>query len=380
MRRFLTISLLFIIACSRDDTSILESSEPEHVVLSRHLNISPVPFSYSSFDVRPEIIGYFEEIQDNTPEDNPVTDWGATLGRALFYDKILSKNNTIACASCHHQKFGFSDTARLSLGFMGGTTKRHAMALANAKYYISGKFFWDERAETLEDQVLMPIQDEVEMGMTLPEVVDRLQKTEYYPILFQRAFGSDTINEKRMAKAMAQFIRSIVSGNSRFDDGLIASGGDVMAPFPNFTPSENQGKQIFYGHEKVQCGGCHFTRIVITGVPRNNGTNDNDPGVYAFNPHPQYQGAFKAPSLRNIAVRPPYMHNGSLTSLEEVIEHYNSGLENPNGNLDNHLMWNDEPVRMELTTEEKQALLDFLHTLTDDDFLTNPAYSNPFLP
>src|SRR5690606_13559187 len=124
----------------------------------------------------------FIQIVDNTPADNPVTDWGATLGRVLFYDKNLSLNNTISCASCHHQQFGFTDTAILSIGFEGGHTQRHAMALTNARYYLNGRFFWDERAASLEQQVLMPVQDTVEMGMTIPQVIQRLNTKPYYPI------------------------------------------------------------------------------------------------------------------------------------------------------------------------------------------------------
>lgn len=178
---------------------------------------------------------------DNTPANNQLTNEGALLGRVLFYDKNLSKNASISCASCHQQSKGFSDNRTLSKGFLNGDTRRHSMTLVNLKYYQRSRFFWDERAATLEDQVLIPFQDAVEMGMTLDEVVNAVKSKEIYPILFQRAFGSTEINSDKISKALAQFVRSIVSFSSKYDAGRSASA-NMGAPFANFTPEENNGK------------------------------------------------------------------------------------------------------------------------------------------
>ena len=171
---------------------------------------------------------------DNTPTTNLTTDDGATLGRVLFYDKNLSANQTVACASCHQQENGFSDSKVLSIGFDGGTTRRHSMGLTNAVWYDRGRFFWDERAATLEEQVLMPFQDPVEMGMTLEGVVSAVESQAFYPELFEKTFGSETVNVDRISKALSQFIRSMVSVSSKYDTGR----QEVSRPttsFSNFT-------------------------------------------------------------------------------------------------------------------------------------------------
>ena len=190
------ISLLFI-ACQKDATPGV--SDP----VSEYINLPSSPFNYAT----PNLPAYMfaKEISsfDNTPGFNPITDHGATLGRVLFYEKRLSKNNTVSCASCHKQSVGFSDDAILSEGWGGEKTHRHSMGVINAKYYMSGKFFWDERAATLEEQVLIPIQDSVEMGLTLSEMEERLKSMPYYKPLFKNAFGSDEITTEKAALAMA---------------------------------------------------------------------------------------------------------------------------------------------------------------------------------
>ena len=157
---------------------------------------------------------------DNTPATNPITNAGATLGRVLFYDRFLSANNTTSCGSCHLQQLGFSDLNPVSKGFQGGFTKRHSMGLSNAKFYQRGHFFSDERAATLEDLVLQPIQDPIEMGNNLSTLIPQMAQTTYYPGLFQAAFGTPDITPDRMASALAQFIRSMVSYQSKYDQGI----------------------------------------------------------------------------------------------------------------------------------------------------------------
>ena len=202
--------------------------------------------------------------KDNTPAGNEITDLGATLGRVLFYDKRLSRNDTISCSSCHHQQNGFSDTATASSG-VAGTTGRHSMRLINARFSDEMKFFWDERAASAEVQATQPIQDHVEMGFSgtdgdpdFSDLVTKLSAIEEYQVLFQGVFGEATINEERIGKAIAQFVRSLQSFDSKYDAGrAIRNEGQ---PFPNFTASENTGKQLFLSPPNnggAGCAGCH---------------------------------------------------------------------------------------------------------------------------
>ena len=187
---------------------------------------------------------------DNTPNNNPITNAGATLGRVLFYDKRLSQNNSTSCASCHKQEAGFSDERRFSLGFEGGETGRHWTALSHARYYERGRFFWDERADTLEDQVLMPIQDSVEMGMSLDALREKLADTDFYGALFTDAFGDDAITDERISFALAQFVRAMVSTQSKFDQAFVNGNLDTSA----FTDQELEGLQLFSGNAEREAG------------------------------------------------------------------------------------------------------------------------------
>ena len=337
---------------------------------------------------------------DNTSQDNPLSDDGATLGRVLFYDKQLSKNNTIACESCHHQERAFSDPRRFSLGFKGGQTGRNAMSLGNGRFtMINGSnpgFFWDERAATLEDQALMPIQDKLEMGMKLTDLEQKLQRLPYYPPLFAAAFRSNKVTSDRIAKAIAQFMRSMVSFNSKFDRAAKAAGGNDYSPdFDEFTAEENLGKSLFIDGvgniAEIGCAHCHVPPSF--GMPKsfNNGLDlqyadqglgardvpSNDPFT------PTNDGKFKASSLRNIALTAPYMHDGRFQTLPQVMEHYSSGVHR-HANLG--LLIDEEenaggqgPSGFRLTGKQKSALVAFLKTLTDEEFISDPKFSDPFV-
>lgn len=314
---------------------------------------------------------------DNTPANNPVTNAGATLGRVLFYDVNLSINNTISCASCHKQSSGFSDPLAFSKGFNGGNTSRSSMSLANAKYYSSGRFFWDERAASLEDQVLMPVQDAVEMGLTLPELTRRLQSLDYYSALFSKAFGDSNINPDRVSKALSQFIRSMVSYQSKYDIGR-AAVTDPSAPFPNFSTEENAGKQLFLA--PGSCAACHGTDAFNAPGLKNNGLDATvtDAAAGAANNNPGTIGKFKVPSLKNIGVSAPYMHDSRFTNLDQVIEHYSTGVKD-NPSLDPPLRVQGGAVRLlNLSATQKNALKAFLLTLTDNAMLTDEKFSDPF--
>jgi cytochrome c peroxidase len=318
--------------------------------------------------------------EDNTPAGNPVTNAGATLGRVLFHDKRLSINDTISCSSCHDQSIGFSDADVLSLGFAGGHTGRHSMGLANARFYAPGAFFWDERAATLEDQVLMPIQDGVEMGMTLDALLPKLQAVDFYPTLFTNAFGDTTITSDRISKALAQFVRSLVSTNSKFDQAYTNGTVDDPDFAGTFTAQELLGQRLFMpspgsGVQSLGCAACNGTTAQILSVAENNGLDANTDADQGSG-----QGRFKAPSLRNIAVRAPYMHDGRFSRLEDVVEFYNSGIQ-AHPNLSPRLREggpDGPPRRMNMTAEEKAALVAFLNTLTDTSFLADSRFSDPF--
>lgn len=333
---------------------------------------------------------------DNTPTDNPVTDAGATLGRVLFYDEKLSANGTVSCASCHLASHGFSDPNVLSDGFNGEKTRRHSMGIVNARFYADGKFFWDERADSLEEQVLMPFQDEVEMGLTLSELVEIISNQAYYPILFKNAFGDEAITSDKISKALAQFVRSLVSTTAKYD----IARSEVSSPtenFPGFTAQENQGKNLFFlpreltNGENGNCVGCHQTEAFIGPIPTtsfplttfatSNGLDaisTTDLGVNEATNNSNDVGKFKFPSLKNIAIRPPYMHDGRFGTLEEVIEHYSSGIQNHSNLITPLVNSNGEVGQFNFTEEEKEALIAFLNTLTDNEMLDDEKYNTPF--
>ena len=324
------------------------------------LNLPNQPYNYSNITLPPHFTN-----------NNPVTDAGATLGRVLFYDPKFSRNYTISCASCHLQENAFSDPEKFSAGFEGGLTGRNSMGLTNAKFYDPGHFFWDERADTLEDQTLLPIQDSVEMGMDLESLVQRLQEYEYYEQLFLETFGDSTVTTERISLALSQFIRSMLSYQSKYDVG-------EQSNFTNFTQEENLGRQLFNSN-RANCNNCHEGTNFVGDEPENNGLEFPflDLGVGGVNGNPNDEGKFKMPSLRNIEMTAPYMHDGRFETLEEVIDHYSTGIV-ANPNLGNQLEDNNRPVRPNFNIQEKAALVAFLKTLTDQNFLTDPKFSDPF--
>lgn len=382
----LLVCHLFVLSACNEDREIvlpLDAVDNEEA-LALWLNLPDTPFNYAS----PNLPNYFnnQNIQttDNTPGNNTITDEGATLGRVLFYDKRLSANNTISCSSCHLQENSFTDPNTFSKGFEGGLTGRNSMSLANARYYENGKFFWDERAITLEEQALMPIQDHIEMGMSLDILVPKLQQEAYYKILFERAFGDEEVSSNRIALALSQFVRSMVSFQAKYDIGrsMLPGPPNPNANFPNFSEIENLGRQIFLDPTQGGCAGCHRTDLFIGEEALNNGLDlvYEDNGLGDISGAVTDNGKFKVPSLRNVALTGPYMHDGRFQTLEEVIEHYDNGVE-AHPNLDNRLrvrgMMN-RPKRLNLNQEEKEALVAFLNTLTDFNFINDEKFSDPF--
>lgn len=302
---------------------------------------------------------------DNQAGRTPITNAGATLGRVLFHDTRLSADNRTSCASCHRQEFGFGDTVAT-----GHITRDHlprrTMALANARFNASGRFFWDERAPSLEAQVLVPIQDSLELGSELAALEQELSAQPYYARLFAAAFGSPEVTREGIASALAQFVRSLISSHSRFD-AVFATGG---APdYSLLTPREQEGMELF---NTVGCVNCHRTVTQFADQASNTGLDQapRDTGAGS--------GRFKPASLRNIAVRPPYMHDGRFRTLEQVVEFYDHQVRDSPG-LDPRLRAPDGPVRrLGLSHDQTMALVAFLETLTDSAFLKAEKFSDPF--
>lgn len=382
------ITFVFCASCANDNEYI-----PVKKVDSAIIKLPETSFNYVNLDLPKYFLNNDSgnlpssiNGLDNTPTNNPVTDAGATLGRVLFYDAKLSKNNTVACASCHRQELGFTDSPVLSLGFDLVPTRRNSISLINQMFYKRGHFFWDERATTMEDQVLQPILDKGEMGLTESEIIQRVSERSFYSPLFLKAFGSGTISLDKIAKALSQFIRTIVSTHSKYDQGR-AKVNSMLAPFPNFNDSENLGKELFLKSKEnggAGCYNCHTTEafVSVNSGPKNNGldlVSTNDLGVFETFSTDNYKGAFKIPTLRNISFSAPYMHDGRFKTLQQVIEHYNSGVQN-HSNLSEFLKdASGNPQQLNLTEEQKKALLDFLKTLTDPDILHNEKWSDPFI-
>ena len=340
---------------------------------SRTLRLPHVPYRYADIELPAHFTAPAAKQFDNTPPDNPVTDHGATLGRVLFYDTRLSANNTISCGSCHVQAHAFVDPNRVSRGFAGGQTDRHAMSLVNLRYHPRARFFWDERGGNLEDMVLLPVENRIEMGQDVAQLPSILGRDTRYPELFRQAFGDPEISRVRIARALAQFLRSMVSYQSKYDEGR-ASASSGADDFANFTTQENRGKALF----RRNCSICHlenqeahFVMVDAVNNGLDEGTRDTDGGVGDITLSPGDMGQFKSPSLRNVEFTTPYMHDGRFTTLEAVIDHYSSGGKNhPNKDI------RIQPLNF--TDSEKAALVAFLKTLTDRKFLTDPKFSDPF--
>ena len=332
--------------------------------------------------------------KDNS-QGNAITDAGATLGRVLFYDKNLSSNNTISCASCHKQEFAFSDTDVASTG-VNGTTGRHSMRLINVKFATETKFFWNERAINLETQTTMPIKDHGEMGfsgengdMSFDDLITRLNGIGYYKELFKFVYGTEEITEAKIQSALAQFIRSIQSFDSKYDTGRALAANDGQ-PFSNFTAQENMGKNLFltpptFNSNSVRtsgglgCGGCH--RAPEFDIDPNSLSNGFGGSI---NGGPDLTNT-KAPTLRNLiqtneTLNGPMMHTGIITSLQAAIGHYGNlttAAQN-NSNLDPRLKPNGIGQQLNLNATEINAMIAFLKTLSGTDVYTNEKWSNPF--
>jgi len=347
-----TVAILSIWSCD---------SEPEEIPV-----FDPTPYMFQKpnyFPPVPEIV-------------NDLTKEKIKLGKMLFYEKQLSVNNSQACASCHIQNTGFSDKSQFSLGAEGQTGNRHSMPLFNLAWHENG-FFWDGRAVTLQEQVLKPIQDPLEMHETLPNVVRKLSSSSVYKNQFFRAFGDYDITPDKISTALEQFLLTITSYQSKYD--LVVQGKATL------TESEERGRKLFFTEynpffpEKsgADCAHCHTPPLFENGQYANNGLDTDasmkDLGRFLVTGNPGEKGAFKVPSLRNVAFTAPYMHDGRMNTLEEVIEHYNSGVKESSGI--SPLIRPTIAKGLRLTAQNKADLIAFLHTLSDTTLLSNPEFS-----
>lgn len=314
----------------------------------------------------------------NLPFDNPLTREGVKLGRMLFYDTILSRDNSQACASCHLQSNGFTDPNQFSTGINGFEGPRNSMSSFNMAWNDNG-FFWDGRATLLRHQVLLPIQDELEMDETLANIVIKLNASSLYTTQFNRAFGTTIIDTVLISKALEQFLLSIVSNRSKYDKYL---AGEY-----SLTAIEERGRYLFFNEVNpgfpqfsgADCVHCHSGANFSNNLYMNNGLDTDagmtDLGRQLVTNNPSDKGRFKVVSLRNIELTGPYMHDGRFNTLEEVIDHYdlvqNSSTLDPS--FEQQL-----PNGLQLSVSDKEALVKFLKLLTDESLATDTRYSNPF--
>ncbi len=357
--KYLCLALLIITtSCCNEDSSIVDLSD---------ITFEPVPYSLRVPEQFPQM---------PIPADNPLTQEGVALGRMLFYEKRLSGDNTMSCATCHLPQGSFTDNKARSIGIDGIAGRRSSMSLLNIGYVTTG-LFWDGRIATLEDQALIPIEDPIELHHNWDDVEETLRADETYPTLFRKAFGIKTRSEITRflaAKAMAQFQRTIVSsGLSKYD--RVINGVAV------FTDQELIGHDIFFDinpdiSRHAECGHCHNAPLFTTNEFFNNGLDNtdlslNDAGRKEVTGNNFDNGLFRTPTLRNIFQSAPFMHDGRFKTLDEVVDHYASG---------GHPSRNVSPLlrKLNLTPDDRAALVAFIKTLEDPSIATNPSYQDPF--
>ncbi|GAB3868888.1 cytochrome c peroxidase [Hymenobacter segetis] len=361
---WLSAALLALAGCKHDSDTV----DPEGPV------VAPTAYNLTVPDKFPPLPAQ--------PADNPLTVEGVALGRQLFYEKALSVNSTISCASCHRQELAFTDGLAHAQGVNGSTTPRSAMSLANLAW--EPKLTWDGAASSLEAQARIPIENPAEMHQTLAAGVVRLQATTTYPPLFRKAFGSSTITENNTLKALAQFERTLVSSNSRYDQYLKGNRAAL-------TSYEQQGLVLFVTHPDGpagirggNCQDCHSGNLQTDNAFRNNGLDATltDLGLGLQTGKPTDNGKFRVPSLRNIELTAPYMHDGRFPNLDSVLSHYNEHIATASPNLDplilngsNNALGAGHPLG--LTKDEKAKIVAFLRTLTDTTFTHDRRFAKP---
>ncbi len=358
---FLILLAFALIAC--------ESCDPDPI---SGISLTHIEYSPTSFDL--EKPANFPELE--IPSDNPLTVEKIELGRHLFYDPILSADSTMSCASCHLPELAFTDNLAFSEGIDGIAGNRSSMSIVNVGFYYTG-LFWDGRSQTLEDQAILPVEDPIELHNNWPELMEKLRSSELYQRLFREAFGIDNtleMTKELAAKAISSFERVIISGDAKIDRFTLNIG--VL------TDEELEGFEMFFDINPdlpdAECGHCHSYPLMTTNEFRNNGISEADDladfpdkGYGTLTGNPLDNGKFRSPSLRNIQLSGPYMHDGRFETLREVIEHYNSGGKSSP---------NKDPLiyPLGLTEEQKDNLEAFLHTMLDTSYLDKDYITNPF--
>jgi cytochrome c peroxidase len=314
------------------------------------------------------------------PENNPITVEGVDLGRHLFWEKELSGDNTLSCGSCHLPENGFSDPAQFSTGITGEQGNRQSMALVNLGW--ARDYFWDGRALTLEDQIREPVPNPIEMNQSWEDALEKLRNSEFYPGMFAAAFGDENITEDRTVMAIAQFLRTMISADSKFDQwkrGEYTLTDSEYRGYDQLFLREGGDPELVQGGEfGADCFHCHTDAGLQFSdyLPHNNGLDSvfADLGYGGVNGNPLDYGKFKAPSLRNVELSAPYMHDGRFNTLEEVIDHYNSG-GLPSETIDSFMKYTEGGLM--LGEQSKIDLVNFLKTLTDTSFIHNPSFQDP---
>lgn len=364
IRQSIWIFIMLLVACVREPEVRINIDVPTDTVVFR-----PTPYVFQYPTGWPPMLSLAE---------NPLTEEGVALGRKLFYDGILSSDSSISCASCHKQELAFTDNSPLSVGVNGRLSLRNSMPLFNLGWVenfgpvINGRplrFFWDGGATSIEAQALAPITNPLEMNETLPNVLRKLNHHPSYPSLFKIAFGSDSITTAMLVKALAQFQRSLISANSKYQQFW-----EQRENLNLLTPQERRGYEIFTT-EKGDCFHCHSVSRHVTDFSfRHNGHRSADEGLYLITGNAEDKGKFRVPSLLNAVFTAPYMHDGRFETLEQVVEFYNSGVVRQHP-TDAQLL--KHPNGLQLTNQEKDDLVAFLKTMTDSTFITNPKFSKP---
>ncbi len=379
-----TLAILMIFSCKNEPLAVNQAlySDQEFEVINKYLNLPE-----ESMDYTLHFPSYYRTSSTATNDEV------ATLGRVIFYDKNLSSDRSISCASCHKQELAFSDDVAFSDGVQSRKTDRNSLALGAvfsfSEYYGSESlgripFMWDNRASSVGEQSEMSFRNEREMGMKMDEVVVRMLEQPYYAPLIKKAYGFGEVTEGRVLEALDAFVNSMGSNNSKFDKAMEkASSGfgsifsTVEENFADFSPQENLGKRLFLNN----CSSCHGSIISPAALTsENNGLEIAyaDKGIGRLDLKGQeWDGKFKIPTVRNIALTAPYMHDGRFATLDDVLDHYSNGIvDHPN--LGQSLKQGNTPRRFNFSQEERSALLAFFNTLTDESYIKDEKFSNPF--
>ena len=349
MKYFIPLSFFFLFllfSCLKEKNIELTNSPTPYV-----LNI---PSNFPPFEI---------------PDENPLTVEGVRLGRHLFWENRMSGDNSMSCASCHAPQYAFSDPSPSSIGINGDSSKRNSMVLQNLAW--SNDFFWDGSVITLEEQILLPVMDSTEMDESWSNFLNEIKFDNLYRELFYNAFGTLEPDSTHAAKAIAQFLRTMISSNSKYDK--------VLRYEANFTPDENAGFSSFNSLTGGDCFHCHGGILGTDLSYKNNGLDefpiDSGRGLVTLNPLDNFK--FKVPSIRNIEYSAPYMHDGRFNTIDQVIDFYSTGIHANSPNIDPLIEFASQGG-VQLNPTERMQLKAFLLTLSDPSFINNPDFSNPF--